>query len=127
MKWILFRLTSIDSVVYNTSEDDHLVSLPYKDFLKYLWDSATNYLIEDTKGLLQELNSYEVVHVNLENGKWEIVEEDATDRKEPSFNELYELNKEDVKTKSMSPLDRDGRNNLRQYKNDMFKRLKIHD
>jgi hypothetical protein len=93
--WILFRLDSLDNVLYNTNQDDSLHTLTYKAFLNYLWEVVDeNHLIRDYLDLKKELNSYEVIKLDLDSGEWEVVNLSHEMGSGTSFFELAEFNRE---------------------------------
>jgi hypothetical protein len=127
LKWILFRLTSLNSVLFNNSESEDLKSLPYKKFLDYLYDVTKYHLVENNKDMIKELNSYEVIYLNLEDGKWEIIEDKGHDNIDfmslANFNKELEQRKVE-QTQQIRKIDRDNLINLRGIKNNMLTKFK---
>lgn len=88
--WIIFNQTSSGRVRFLTSEMDTPSSMEYWKFLKFLQET---YKARNFPALREHLDSFETLVV-LNTGEWEVkLPEEA--RKDASFFDLVELNKDD--------------------------------
>ena len=98
MEWITFYQGQRDNVYFITSKNSERDFMPYYSFLTYINEE---YKISNFFELKDAVDKFKVILL-FENNTWEIIPDEIQDA---SFQELYELNKEDEE-KSKSPFDK---------------------
>jgi len=94
MKWIIFYQNSHNRIVYLTSNNyEDKDSMNYYDFLNYVY---TEFPVRDIEIFKEKIDSFKTIML-YDNGDWEIIVEETP---EATFEQMYELNKEDEENKT---------------------------
>lgn len=98
MEWITFYQGQRDQIYYITSKNSERDFMPYYKFFEYI---NSEFKISNFFEFKEAVDKFKVIVLYTDN-TWEIIPETIED---VSFNELYELNKEDEE-KNKSLFDR---------------------
>jgi hypothetical protein len=93
MDWITFYQNERDLIYFITSKNPEKDFMPYYRFLEYL---NKEFEIRNFFELKEKIDKFQVIILYSDN-TWEVIKDEI---QEASFQELYELNKEDQEEKN---------------------------